>query len=120
MSSNFQELYEQFNLMYDKIFPRIKKIVKDVRDAEEIMQDTGMKIFQNQSNLKVETLDRWISTVARNLALNKQKAQKELPIFVPFVPLVVAPFYFAPRPRSTTGTVFSKIFKSKSKDQLSM
>src|SRR5262245_1615001 len=28
--------------------------------------------------------------------------------------------YFAPRPNKTTGTVFSKIFKSKSKDQLSM
>jgi RNA polymerase sigma-70 factor (ECF subfamily) len=60
--------------VYDRLYPRIYLsayyIIGNKMDAEDIAQDAFLKAFKKISSLKkAESLDSWISTIARNKAL---------------------------------------------------
>jgi RNA polymerase sigma-70 factor, ECF subfamily len=70
-----------FNLMYDmyskSLFSIISNIVKETSDAEDVLQETFIKIWKN-----VATYDpskgrfyTWILNIARNTALDKVKSK---------------------------------------------
>ncbi len=76
MSSDFEAFNNYLESVYPRVYAKVKTIVKDSRDVDEIMNDVRMKIFQEQSKLKIEGLGGWISKVAQNAAFNRKEKQK--------------------------------------------
>jgi RNA polymerase sigma-70 factor (ECF subfamily) len=63
-----------FNLYQARIFATAFEILKSREHAQEIVQDIFLKIWTTrESFLKVENLDAWIFTMARNKTLNLLK-----------------------------------------------
>lgn len=57
----------------------IMSIVKHKEDAEDLLQDTFIKIMQNIDSLDhISRFKSWAAMIARNLALNHLKAKKYL------------------------------------------
>jgi RNA polymerase sigma-70 factor (family 1) len=63
-----------FNLYQPRIFATAFEILKSREHAQEIVQDIFLKIWTSrESFVKVENLDAWIFTMARNKTLNLLK-----------------------------------------------
>lgn len=57
----------------------IMSIVKHKEDAEDLLQDTFIKIMQNIESLdQISRFKSWAAMIARNLSLNHLKAKKNL------------------------------------------
>lgn len=69
----FEECYYQYkNLVYYVII----KIVHKKELAEELVQDTFVKMYQSINNFDGRYFQAWLLTIARNLAINELKKQK--------------------------------------------
>jgi len=73
-----------FDIIYDEtkknIYYTILLIVKDTQTAEDLMQDTYMRMIEkiDQYNHKKQVFNAWLSTMAKNLAINYyNRKQKE-------------------------------------------
>lgn len=70
----FEECYYQYkNLVYYVII----KITKDKELAEELVQDTFIKMYQQINKFDGKYFKAWLLTIAKNLALNEIKRQKK-------------------------------------------
>ncbi|MDE0427169.1 MAG: sigma-70 family RNA polymerase sigma factor [Candidatus Poribacteria bacterium] len=70
-----QEAYHLiFQKYYEKVFRYTLKFLRNYEDAEEIANDTFSRAFRKMENLRDPAkLLRWLYTIARNLALNRQR-----------------------------------------------
>lgn len=60
-----------FHLYNMKLYPAVLKIVKSRAEAEEIIQNTFLKLWLNRHELPaIEKPGAWLSRIASNLALN--------------------------------------------------
>jgi RNA polymerase sigma-70 factor, ECF subfamily len=70
-----------FNLMYDmyskSLFSIISNIVKETSDAEDVLQETFIKIWKNAATYDTSKgrFYTWILNIARNTALDKVKSK---------------------------------------------
>lgn len=74
----FQELYE---LTCSHNFYLIQKIVKNVSDAEDVLQDTWIKIYENLDQVrdtKLKSFVSWSGKVASNTALDFLRKKKPM------------------------------------------
>jgi len=61
----------------DRTFTLIKKILKNEQDAEEILQDVFLKVFNKLSSFKGESkFSTWLYSIAYNTALTKLSGKK--------------------------------------------
>lgn len=77
-SEAFQELYE---LTSSRNFYLIQKIVKNVSDAEDVFQDTWIKIYENLNQFrdtKLSSFVSWSGRVASNTALDFLRKKKPM------------------------------------------
>jgi RNA polymerase sigma-70 factor (ECF subfamily) len=71
----FHEVYQQFRSL---LYVIILSIVKHEPTAEDLLQDTFLKIYQKVSTLKdPEKFQAWASMIAKHTALNELKRRKE-------------------------------------------
>ena len=81
---SFKILYDAFHI---KIFNFCSLYLKSREDAEEIVQDTFVKIWQHKHELDPElSLNGYIFRIAKNLSLNKlrkrvNKVENTLPLY---------------------------------------
>ena len=69
-------VYEQYKSL---LYFVIMSIVKHKEDAEDLLQDTFIKIMQNIDTLdQISRFKSWAAMIARNLSLNHLKAKKNL------------------------------------------
>ena len=69
-----RQLYERFA---GKLFVVCKRYTKDVEDAEDVLQDAFVKIFQHISSFRFECpLEAWLKRVVINTALKQIRQQK--------------------------------------------
>lgn len=74
----FQKLHE---LVCDQNFYLIQKMVKNVQDAEDLLQDTWIKIYQNLDQIrdtKLSSFVSWSGKVASNTALDFLRKKKPM------------------------------------------
>ena len=66
--SSFNQLYNCYRI---KLFNFVFRLLKNKEDAEEIVQDTFVKLWQNREAIDPEKIsDNYIFTIARNSVLN--------------------------------------------------
>jgi RNA polymerase sigma-70 factor, ECF subfamily len=66
--SSFNQLYNCYKI---KLFNFVFRLLKNKEDAEEIVQDTFVKLWQNREAIDPEKIsDNYIFTIARNNVLN--------------------------------------------------
>jgi RNA polymerase sigma-70 factor (ECF subfamily) len=69
-----------FNVIYDQthrlVYYVIFSILKDSYISEDIMQNTYIKIYQNIKSYQSNAPKAWITTIARNLAINEYNRKK--------------------------------------------
>jgi len=71
----FHEIYQQYRSL---LYVIILSIVKHVPTAEDLLQDTFLKIYQKASTLKdPQKFQAWASMIAKHTALNELKRKKE-------------------------------------------
>lgn len=69
----FEECYYRYkNLVYYVVI----KIVRNKELAEELVQDTFVKMYQSINSFDGRYFQAWLLTIAKNLALNEIKKQK--------------------------------------------
>lgn len=85
MQTGSEEAFEKvYNLTRKQVFYTIFAIIKDYSLAEELMQDTFIKIRQTINKYKPNTnAYAWIITVARNLSINAYNKRKREVIVEP-------------------------------------
>lgn len=69
----FDKIYE---LTYRKVYFKIIPILRDVSLAEDIMQDTYIKLLKTIQSYRQNNFVGYLLTIARNLALNELKRRK--------------------------------------------
>jgi len=78
LEEEIMNLYDQYN---NALFGIILRIVKDQHVAEEVLQDTFVKIWQNLDHYQASkaSIFTWMSKIARNLSINavQSKAVKK-------------------------------------------
>src|SRR5687768_17097284 len=63
-----------FHHYASQVFPHVFNIVKSKETAEEVVQDTFMKLWLNRENVsQMDNQAGWIFTVASNLSFNVLK-----------------------------------------------
>jgi RNA polymerase sigma-70 factor (family 1) len=77
----YQELSEnEFRKLFDELFPAIRNFlyfkVGDTDLAEDLAQDTFVKIWDNRARIDKRTLKSYTYTIAGNLAINHLKRQQ--------------------------------------------
>jgi RNA polymerase sigma factor (sigma-70 family) len=71
----FHEVYQQYRSL---LYVIILSIVKHEPTAEDLLQDTFLKIYQKVSTLKdPNKFQAWASMIAKHTALNELKRKKE-------------------------------------------
>lgn len=72
---------EAFEYIYDSthrlVYYQIYSILKSHQEAENIMQDVYIKVYQNIDKYKNDNPRAWIVTIARNEAINKYHKNKK-------------------------------------------
>jgi len=64
----FQQIYHSF---YQKVLNIAKTIVRDYFLAEDILQETFLKVYQNLNQIKhIENVGAWISAIATRTAID--------------------------------------------------
>lgn len=62
--------------MKDKLFRLALRITLNQQDAEDVVQETLIKIWNRRDSLdKIESLEPWAMTIARNLAIDNLRKQ---------------------------------------------
>ncbi|UGU15441.1 RNA polymerase sigma-70 factor [Sinomicrobium kalidii] len=83
-SDSFKQLLENnssgafellFKLYYDKLYHIAKSYVRNEQDAEEIVQDVFLKMWERRNNKEVWT-NNFLYTITKNACLNYLKHQK--------------------------------------------
>lgn len=75
----FCQLFEKHGQL---VFGYIRKIVGDVKTAEDILQEVWMKLIQTASQIEVkESVLPWLYSVARNLSVDELRRRKKLSLF---------------------------------------
>lgn len=72
---NFEEIYKKY---YGHVFETAKKYTVNTYDAEDILQETFMALYcdmQKRGPEGYRNIKCWLSTVAKNKALNKQRKE---------------------------------------------
>ncbi len=74
--------HEAFHLVYERyrslLYIVILSIVKDEPTAEDLLQDTFLKIYQKANTIKdYQKFQAWAVMIAKNLAINELKKKKE-------------------------------------------
>ncbi len=80
-SPHYQELSQaEFRNLFEELFPSIRNFlyykVSDADVAEDLAQDTFVKIWENRSRIDKKTLKSYTYTIAGNLAINHLKRQQ--------------------------------------------
>ena len=69
-----------FNIIYDQthrlVYYVIFSILRDSYISEDIMQNTYIKVYQNIKSYQSNAPKAWITTIARNLAINEYNRKK--------------------------------------------
>lgn len=77
MSGISESEFDQiFNSMYDPIRNFVYYKCGDINSAEDIAQDTFLKIWEKKTDIKKETVKQLLYTIANNMFLNKVERQK--------------------------------------------
>jgi RNA polymerase sigma-70 factor (family 1) len=77
MSGISESEFDQiFNSLYDPIRNFIYYKCGDIASAEDIAQDTFLKIWEKKAEIKKETVKQLLYTIANNMFLNKVERQK--------------------------------------------
>ena len=72
----FEVLYERYN---DRVYSFLRGLFKDEALAQEVVQESFMKVFEKRENLEQVTyFQAWIFQVAKNLYLDKLKKKDAL------------------------------------------
>ncbi len=72
----FEIIYYQTHKM---VFSIIYSIVKDDLDAEDLMQDTYIKMIENINSFKAgRNFKTWLGTIARNLAIDHYRCSQRV------------------------------------------
>ena len=70
----------QFKALFDQYYTPIKNFVYykcgDIDVAEDITQDTFMKLWEKREEIKEETVKSYLYTIANNLFLNRVRHEK--------------------------------------------
>lgn len=69
----FEECYYQYKNL---VFYVVLKVVQKKELAEELVQDTFVKMYQSINSFDGRYFQAWLLTIAKNLALNELKKQK--------------------------------------------
>lgn len=69
----FEECYYQYKNL---VFYVIIKITKNIELAEELVQDTFIKMYQQIDSFDGKYFQAWLLTIAKNLTLNEIKKRK--------------------------------------------
>jgi RNA polymerase sigma-70 factor (ECF subfamily) len=75
---NYTHFDEFYNLTKKNVFFTIIAIVKDNYVVDDLMQDTYMKFLENINNYKSKSINAYLSTIARNLAINYYNKEKRI------------------------------------------
>ena len=75
---NYTHFDEFYNLTKKNVFFSIVSIVKDNYAIDDLMQDTYMKFLENINNYKSQSINAYLSTIARNLAINYYNKEKRI------------------------------------------
>lgn len=75
---NYTHFDEFYNLTKKNVFFTIIVIVKDNYVVDDLMQDTYMKFLENINNYKSKSINAYLSTIARNLAINYYNKEKRI------------------------------------------
>lgn len=75
---NYTHFDEFYNLTKKNVFFTIISIVKDNYVVDDLMQDTYMKFLENINNYKSKSINAYLSTIARNLAINYYNKEKRI------------------------------------------
>jgi RNA polymerase sigma-70 factor (ECF subfamily) len=69
-----------YNMFYEPVFQRSYAILKDAEHAEEIMQDTMLKILQNISSFKgdEDSMQRLLNKIAINQSIDALRRKKKI------------------------------------------
>ncbi len=71
--SVFAEIYE---LTYRQVYFKVIPILKDDALADDIIQDTYIKVLESIGNYHEQSFIGYLLTIARNLAINEYKRRK--------------------------------------------
>lgn len=87
LKKNRESAYEKVLELYgDKLLKTSYLILKDLDMAEDIVQETFIKVFQNINSFKENSsLYTWIYKIALNLCRDKLRRETELPIFYEYL-----------------------------------
>jgi RNA polymerase sigma-70 factor (family 1) len=77
--SGFEQIFDSW---YDPIRNFIYYKTGDAKVAEDIAQDTFLKIWEKRNDIKMETIKQLLFTIANNLFLNRLDHQKVLLRFI--------------------------------------
>lgn len=73
-----EEIVRQVLHLKDKLYRFAFRILSNEIDAEDVVQETFVKVWQKSEQLEgIENKEAWCMTVARNLAIDKIRARKK-------------------------------------------
>lgn len=73
-----EQIVRQVLHLKDKLYRFALRILADEIDAEDVVQETFVKVWQKSEQLEgIENKEAWCMTVARNLAIDKIRARKK-------------------------------------------
>lgn len=74
MTSNFNNIWEEFSIPLRSF---IKRRVYNEKDVEDILQNVFMKIYNNINKLdELNNIHAWVHTIAKNTIIDYYKVQK--------------------------------------------
>ncbi|HEY8396232.1 MAG TPA: RNA polymerase sigma factor [Bacilli bacterium] len=71
----FADIYEATHRL---VYYTIYQILKNKELAEDIMQDTFLKVYEKIDAYRADSPKAWIVTIARNLAINEYNRRKKV------------------------------------------
>ncbi|MEA4841345.1 MAG: sigma-70 family RNA polymerase sigma factor [Bacteroidales bacterium] len=82
--------YKAFDALYSmyayRLYGFILKLTKSDADTKEIVQDVFVKLWLNRENITPDSsLQSFLFTIAKNIAINKFRANINSPVFVDYV-----------------------------------
>ncbi len=73
-----EKIVRQVLHLKDKLYRFAFRILSNEIDAEDVVQETFVKVWQKSEQLEgIENKEAWCMTVARNLAIDKIRARKK-------------------------------------------
>lgn len=82
--------YRAFDALYSmyshRLYGFVFKLTKSQSDANDIVQDVFVKLWLNRENILLDTsFQAYLFTIAKNMVINKIRANVNSPIFVDYV-----------------------------------